>query len=122
MLWQLPQPHHVIGSYHPLCTVVNMVSNVNIDDFNTSIPLEFSRILWNPVEWMHSCRNMWGIKKYSSISEMMKLESQKSLWYMPVTYHSAISALSMLQFAERVSKCDIYQAEAHLTVEHIFLR
>ena len=21
---------------------------------------------WNPVEWMHSCRNLWGIKKYSS--------------------------------------------------------
>ena len=30
-----------------------------------SIPLESSRFLWNLAEWMHSCRNLWGIKKYS---------------------------------------------------------
>ena len=28
-------------------------------------PLESSGIQRNPVEWMHSCRNLWGIKKYS---------------------------------------------------------
>ena len=28
-------------------------------------PVESCGILWNPVEWMHSCRNLWGIKKYS---------------------------------------------------------
>ena len=30
-----------------------------------SIPLESSGFLWNLAEWMHSCRNLWGIKKYS---------------------------------------------------------
>ena len=31
---------------------------------SSSIPLDSSGFLWNPAEWMHSCRNLWGIKKY----------------------------------------------------------
>ena len=29
------------------------------------IPVDSCGFLWNPVELMHSCRNLWGIKKYS---------------------------------------------------------
>ena len=28
-------------------------------------PVDSCGIRWNPAEWMHSCRNLWGIKKYS---------------------------------------------------------
>ena len=31
---------------------------------SSSIMLESSGIWWNLVKWMHSCRNLWGIKKY----------------------------------------------------------
>ena len=35
-----------------------------------SIPLDSCGFLWNPAELMHSCRNLWGIKKYSPRREI----------------------------------------------------
>ena len=35
-----------------------------IKDHSREFWFHSGEILWNPVEWMHSCRNLWGIQKY----------------------------------------------------------
>ena len=55
------------GTYTgPFCH--NPVESRLIPLDSSSIPLDPADscgIRWNPAEWMHSCRNLWGIKKYS---------------------------------------------------------
>ena len=41
-------------------------------------PADSCGILWNPAEWMHSCRNLWGIKKYSEPELISLFESISS--------------------------------------------
>ena len=37
-------------------------------------PVDSCGIWWNPAEWMHSCRNLWGIKKYRSWPPLVLLD------------------------------------------------
>ena len=41
-------------------------------------------IQWNPAEWMHSCRNLWGIKKYRSPSTEAAIFLRNNLDLAPV--------------------------------------
>ena len=60
---------------------------------SSSIPLEFSGILWNLAESMHSCRNLWGIKKYRKIMKLhynyigtITSRSTNFYWYKRTTH------------------------------------